>query len=194
MYLITLAAVILLPIVPAYLLFKALPSTAAVSGPLKGLELKLGGGFAGYFALVLLVLYTAPTWNPPRAYELWSVDGQVVNGVSGKPIEPLDSKDVTITAPQTFECANTRLDRNGLFKLYFAPISGPSGLEYPKVLVGHNAFATVTIDLTPAKSDPHLKIDSRTRHIDAPIKLEPEQPFSPQGSLPPPLPPGQEPQ
>ena len=37
------------PIVPAYLLFKALPSTAIVTGLLHGFKIDLGGAFAGYF-------------------------------------------------------------------------------------------------------------------------------------------------
>src|SRR5262249_56563519 len=40
---------------PAYILFKTLPTDATVEGPWKGLRIKLGGGFGGYFLLVLLV-------------------------------------------------------------------------------------------------------------------------------------------
>src|SRR5262245_53642346 len=47
---------VLLPLVPAYILFKTLPTDATVEGPWKGLKIKLGGGFGGYFLLVLLVL------------------------------------------------------------------------------------------------------------------------------------------
>lgn len=46
---------ILLPILPAYLLFKTLPADAAVEGPWNGLKIKLGGAFGGYFLLVLIV-------------------------------------------------------------------------------------------------------------------------------------------
>lgn len=45
---------ILLPLVPAFLLFKLLPCSATVEGPLQGLQLKLGGAFAGYFAVLLV--------------------------------------------------------------------------------------------------------------------------------------------
>lgn len=54
MALIELAAILLLPAIPAYLLYAVLPSGADVSGPFKGLNIKLSGAFGGYFLLVLL--------------------------------------------------------------------------------------------------------------------------------------------
>jgi hypothetical protein len=48
-----LAAILLLPLIPAFLLYKFLPSKTNVSGPFKGLNLKLTGAFGGYFLLVL---------------------------------------------------------------------------------------------------------------------------------------------
>jgi hypothetical protein len=52
-FLYVLAAVLLLPLIPAFLLYKFLPSKTNVSGPFKGLNLKLTGAFGGYFLLVL---------------------------------------------------------------------------------------------------------------------------------------------
>ena len=49
---------IIIPVIPAFYLFKLLPSTGSVSGLLKGLQIKLGGAFAGYFALLLLSFYS----------------------------------------------------------------------------------------------------------------------------------------
>ncbi|HTH31901.1 MAG TPA: hypothetical protein VL946_11195 [Lacibacter sp.] len=52
-----LAAILLLPIIPAYIIYKFLPeSETNVEGPYKKLNLKLKGAFAGYFLLVLLSL------------------------------------------------------------------------------------------------------------------------------------------
>ena len=51
----TLAAILLLPLFPAYILYKFLPASETdVSGPYKGLSVKLKGAFAGYFLLVLV--------------------------------------------------------------------------------------------------------------------------------------------
>lgn len=52
-FLYVLAAVLLLPLIPAFLLYKFLPSRTSVSGPFKGLNLKLTGAFGGYFLLVI---------------------------------------------------------------------------------------------------------------------------------------------
>ena len=54
------AVFVLVPIIPALLLFKALPSAAAIDGPFKGLTIKLGGAFAGYFLVLLLMSQLVP--------------------------------------------------------------------------------------------------------------------------------------
>ena len=52
----TLVCVLLIPLIPAMLLYKFLPSKTAVDGPFKGLNIKLSGAFSGYFLLVLLAI------------------------------------------------------------------------------------------------------------------------------------------
>jgi len=52
--LIHLAAVLLVPLLPAVILYKFLPSKTMVNGPFKGLNLNLTGAFGGYFLLVLV--------------------------------------------------------------------------------------------------------------------------------------------
>jgi len=52
--------VILLPIIPAYLLFKKLKSSAEASGPFGGLAIKLGGAFAGYFVVFFTLYFKLP--------------------------------------------------------------------------------------------------------------------------------------
>lgn len=55
-FLLPLTATLLLPIIPAFILYKFLPSKSQVSGPFQGLNLKLTGAFGGYFLLVLTSL------------------------------------------------------------------------------------------------------------------------------------------
>lgn len=51
----SLAAILLLPLFPAFIIYKFLPaSDTDVSGPYQGLSLKLKGAFAGYFLLVIV--------------------------------------------------------------------------------------------------------------------------------------------
>jgi len=83
--LLNLGLVILLPMVPAFVLFKALPGTAVVSGPLQGLNIKLGGAFAGYFALLILVFSTHKSGTPPQERygkypgKLWTKTGSCLS-------------------------------------------------------------------------------------------------------------------
>lgn len=73
---IAITVAVLLPIVPAYLLFKLLPSNAVVAGPLKGLTVNLGGAFGGYFAILLLLLWRMP--SPPSDTEYYTLEGRLV--------------------------------------------------------------------------------------------------------------------
>lgn len=45
--------ILLLPMIPAFLLYKIIPSRTDISGPFQGLQIKLGGAFGGYFLLLL---------------------------------------------------------------------------------------------------------------------------------------------
>lgn len=53
--LVIIVAIVFLPLVPANLLFKLLPSDAKAEGPWKGVKIKVGGAFAGYFIMALLL-------------------------------------------------------------------------------------------------------------------------------------------
>lgn len=79
----------LLPIIPAYVLFKALPSEAIVSGPFKGLNTNLRGAFAGYFLLVVIAMpvMNGLIKNKYENYEVWNVRGKVIDGETKKPID-----------------------------------------------------------------------------------------------------------
>lgn len=56
-FFLVLAAILLIPLIPAFLIYKFLPaSDTDVSGPYQGLSLKLKGAFAGYFLLVIVAL------------------------------------------------------------------------------------------------------------------------------------------
>ncbi|MBN1572141.1 MAG: carboxypeptidase regulatory-like domain-containing protein [Deltaproteobacteria bacterium] len=73
---------ILLPIVPAYILYKFLPSKASAKGPFKGLSLQLKGAFAAYFLLFIslsgmLVAYLLNTKSESEIYDLWKIRGWV---------------------------------------------------------------------------------------------------------------------
>ena len=73
--LVTWVVAILLSMLPAFVLFKYLPSSGEVDGPLHGFRLKLGGAFAGFFAVFLSLLYVRPVET--GHYHTYTVRGQL---------------------------------------------------------------------------------------------------------------------
>lgn len=162
MSLVTLCFIILLPIVPAYLLFKAIPSSnATVTGPFKGLQFKLGGAFAGYFALVLVIIYTAPQWNRPEAYKMWTVEGKLLD-VGGPAIQPLRQQDILVDPPFI------KFWQDGSFQLFITPVPSQNGhLAFPKITIHPATYEELTIPLDPDES---VDIDSRVKLTRDPVQ------------------------
>lgn len=145
---VTLPLIVLLPIIPAYLLFRALPSTGNVAGRFQGLELKLSGSFAGYFALVLVIfqhydkLFPPPL--PPSAF-VWHLTGHVVTS-SGSPIELLDVKDFSFSPP-LFQAIP-----GGNFKLTIpTEAQEGGGTAWPMLVISHDGFTPLRIPLSPSE-------------------------------------------
>jgi len=73
--------VVLVPLIPAFLLYRFLPSTIRVSGLLKGLKVQLTGAFAGYVLVLLIVHDYVPRPLPPSTREegvaLWTIEGRL---------------------------------------------------------------------------------------------------------------------
>ncbi|MBC7746146.1 MAG: hypothetical protein H7096_13705 [Flavobacterium sp.] len=91
----------LVPLIPAYILYKTLPAETSVSGPFEGLKVNLSGAFGGYFLLVLIAFaFSYKLLNDSNArrieklnnqntalifentnfknqYEYWTIEGQV---------------------------------------------------------------------------------------------------------------------
>jgi hypothetical protein len=73
-----LAAGLLIPLLPAFLLYRVLPSKTIVSGPFAGLKIDLGGAFGGYFLLVLVGLwFLRDRAANANLYERWEMKGEV---------------------------------------------------------------------------------------------------------------------
>jgi hypothetical protein len=69
--------ILLIPIIPAFILFRFLPSSANVKGPLKGLDIKLGGAFGGYIVAVILSWRVALSLLTPTWSDNWNVVAHV---------------------------------------------------------------------------------------------------------------------
>jgi hypothetical protein len=73
-----LSFVILLPLLPAFLLFKLLPARAVVKGPLSGLQVNLSGAFGGYVALTVFITGVAAANHMLKpADPVWHVRGAI---------------------------------------------------------------------------------------------------------------------
>ena len=66
---------ILVPLIPACIIYWLLPSKTVVRGPFKGLQIQLGGAFGGYFLLVLCIFGFITTRQ--RAFTLYTVEGKI---------------------------------------------------------------------------------------------------------------------
>jgi hypothetical protein len=96
--LIILAGVLLIPLVPAFVLYWMLPAEASVVGPLKGLNVNLQGAFAGYFALFLVAAGLVQVWKPADSgrpdYQEYLLLGTVE--LNGTGAEQLDARKLRI--------------------------------------------------------------------------------------------------
>lgn len=138
----TLALVIFLPIVPAYLLFKTLPGGAFVNGPLKGFDINLSGAFAGYFALVLLLFCTMPLWKPKQEPEEdWTVTGTIQ--YDGGNAESLSSQTRILLIPP-----RPTVNRDGSFAVSFQLPAGIDKSDLPNLAIDLPGYQLVQIPLS----------------------------------------------
>jgi hypothetical protein len=185
----TLAIIVLLPVIPALLLFFALPSTAVVSGLLQGWKIDLSGAFAAYFALVLIILSTHKVWAPPPAFQVWTVDGNVFEEDGKTPLRFLQDRDLTTSPP------SVSTDGTGGFRLTFNTAVGPTGnITYPHLTILRESFFPKPIDLDPAKEkdsakELQMQWDPKTQqiHINHIVLQRPPE-YAPAGEAPAPLP------
>ncbi len=199
------AVVVLVPLIPAFLLYKFLPAgRTEVGGPFKGLDIKLSGAFAGYFLVVLIVtsllvflIKTKPVPPCPvcptpsvTQYEVYTVTGKVdLEGDSKSP--KIDSSQLTfsILPPER------TVKPDGSFSLQIPVRPGQSGEpEFPDLIIGHedSAYDSATIPLD--EKSPYKRQDftveynkaARTIVLKPAIRLTAAtQPFHPQAIIKP---------
>ena len=105
-YLVTMAAAILLPLVPAAFLFWVLPGRASAEGSFMGMKVKLSGAFAAYFVLFLLLSQFFPA-PPVQTYSVWHIEA--VYALEGQP-DVLSSSDISLIPSATVAGNLIRLD------------------------------------------------------------------------------------
>jgi len=140
-YLLSMTLAFFVPIVPAFVLYRTLPSTAVVSGPFKGLTIQLSGAFGGYFLLTLIAFgYLAAQPRPTATDELWEVSG-MISVPNGSPIDK-DHLRVSLQ-PTAYD-----LSGDGSFSVRLPAKRDASGKAwFPKLVFEAPNLATRTIDL-----------------------------------------------
>ena len=177
---------LLLPIIPAVVIYRLLPASSHVSGPFKGLQIKLGGAAAFYF-LLLLVVYFWP--RPTPAYEVWTLKGYIQDE-DGSYL-PQSKLNMSIQ-PRSVEYLN-----DGSFEMDILVKRGQSGqIKLPKLMVEWQPpqlFGNALVHLDPdsqlfgKRYQLRVTPGSREIAITEPIKLAkkiPENPYAPSGPAP----------
>ena len=135
------AAAIVLPMLPAWVLFKYLPSVGDASGPLKGLNVKFGGAFAGYLILFLSLLVTRPA--DAKHFHLWTLTGNVVFQQPAGAPEPSVNGVLARVVPPRLSLMN-----QGVFEWEIPVPEDESGTAlFPTVEVDLAGYRGVTVPL-----------------------------------------------
>lgn len=137
--------ILLVPMVPAFLLFKFLPSSASnVEGPFKGLNIKLSGAFAGYFVTVLLAwqvfaYFLKPTWS-----DNWNVVAKIAfDGAA--PNHPSAAEAVVLVKPPTAD-----IDSTGFFQMMVPiPRVHSGAVDIQRLVIAMDGYQTVNVPLDP---------------------------------------------
>lgn len=134
---------VLLPIIPAYILYRFLPSKATVKGPFKGLTVQLKGAFGAYF-IVLLFLggYFLTVSHQARQYELWTVEGMLQVEEGG-----FDNRDVIISVAPPHQ----NLLLNGKFVIENVPLPRQLGTNKPSLLIEKHGYRGTAVYLDNKK-------------------------------------------
>lgn len=161
----------ILPLIPAFLLFKYLPSTGQVetpgatgdgekpkkaADPLRGMGIKFGGAFAGYLVLFLVskeVLNDRMKKHEEikESNEIWTIKGDIVsldrkyNAQDEKPAIKMDPVKQTIR-DRSFDAS------------VIVDVDGKGYLNFPML-----DFITTTYEIEPL---PDLDFNKTTRNID----------------------------
>ena len=175
---------ILVPLLPAILLFKVIPGDASGSGTLFGMKWKLGGAFAGY-AFVLLASYTCFIADMKNAAladlgESWIISGHIKKADGSVPLEAK-----FLTQPPILDIRD-----DGSFSVsVLLPRRKPGETLPPDLVIKCENFNTVGItlpwdeasksQLAPAKYTATRNPTTHAITIDPPIVLDPLPPNDP---------------
>jgi hypothetical protein len=145
MQLVFITALVILPLIPAVVLFTKLPSTGEVSGPLKGLNVKFSGAFAAYLILFGCLLQIRPTDFDHS--HIWQVQGHVAFKRPHSEAKP-NTNDirVRVTPPDLVVHGN---GSGGSFR-FDVPIPEKDGEpDFPRLSLDLTGYEPLSVSLAP---------------------------------------------
>ena len=174
--LVYLTMLVLLPLVPAFVLFKTLPAEASAEGPFKGLKIKLSGGFAGYFLVLLLLARLLPPAEPgPKHYMFHGRLNLAVDTSADARVWSSQVK-VSIQPPEFTVFPNGEVD----VSVPFDPRA--SSITAINILSDNCGSATIPLDLRRSRKfgalDYHLHLDAPKRLLEADDVILLQQPIT----------------
>lgn len=146
--LISIVVALLIPVIPAFVLFKFLPNRVRASGPYTGLRINLEGAFAGYFLLVLAILAFLKTGVRPLddEHQVWKVRGKVR---LEQPDSPFDENKLVISTRP-----NVTLTPEGNFILDVVVKRERGSNDFPFLIVEYgNDYYSRTLNLNELQTD-----------------------------------------
>jgi hypothetical protein len=169
-------ALILVPIIPAFVLFKFLPSTAVASGPFQGLKINVGGGFGGYFLILLISYPFIVSLTNSVSAQKWTIVGTISSH------GPQEVDEITVHPPVSNPDSGS-----GTFHLeLYIPNVADEVFKYPSIVVRRtnletNSYSEVSVSLDPTlSSDGYKETDykitrtGQTINIGTPIDFQPQ--------------------
>jgi hypothetical protein len=151
------------PLLPAYLIYRLLPSTTTVRGPFKGMNINITGAFGGYFLLVLIassfVYYVLAPYKP--GFEVWRVIGTIqavaADPMTGEEINNAIGTTVGVSPPYY------NVGTGGQFQMTMLVKPGHvKGIkEFPTIVFTRSGFNSFVLPLDSADID----IDDQTKTV-----------------------------
>jgi hypothetical protein len=136
--------ILLLPVIPAFLLFRFLPSSADVQGPFQGFTVKLGGAFAGYFVTVLLSWLVARSLLEPTWSDNWNVVAHIA--FDGTPPNHPSPKSATVLVQPPSPDIK---DSGELQMMVPIPRVHSEAIYIPTLVVAADGYETADVPLDP---------------------------------------------
>lgn len=130
----------LLPIIPAFIFFKFMPNNAIVNGPFRGLKINLGGAFAGYFLLfiILLPIMARLIKVEEEIYVVWKIHGKILDEHNNK---------IKASSNPTITLIPSTQVKNGEFNMDVIGTRQQNGLiQFPFITIGADKFVSDNLE------------------------------------------------